>query len=303
MQEKGNAIARYRHRKAGKKRRLLSKNRPLSVHRTLHRPQNTHGGLKYTQEQLLQSEKLRSLGIMASGIAHELNNPLTAILGTSDIVLYSAPPDAPWKKDLEEIKKAALECKDIINNLLSFARNQKLRFQTSDIHRVIDRTLNLCQGTIDKSNIKVIKQYAKNLPSVEISVARIQGVFTNIILNAVDAMPHGGTLTITTSSKVINDKLYRSTDTFKHGQEVISIVFTDTGKGIPKKKLTRVFVPFFTTKEPGRGTGLGLTIAYWIVQQHNGRIIAQSQGEGRGAVFTVTLPRDQQQSRGVQKNR
>lgn len=296
-------------KKAVEKQRLVLENKKLladlqKANETLEQKikertqelQDAYDELKSAQEQLIQSEKMTSLGIMSSGVAHELNNPLTSVLLIADILLYEMPPDNPWKKDLQEIKKSALRCKDIINNLLGFARHQEFHIQTTDVNEVIENTLSLAQYQINAARVEIVKKYEKNLPPVEMSVSHIEQVFLNIILNAIDAMPSGGTLTITTSTRVITEKFRRATDIFKQGQQVVSVSFSDTGKGITRENLIKIFDPFFTTKEPGKGTGLGLSVVYGIVQRHKGTIKAESDGEGKGATFTITLPLSQKGS-------
>ncbi|MEW6040505.1 MAG: response regulator, partial [Elusimicrobiota bacterium] len=230
--------------------------------------------LQDTQKQLIQSEKMAALGQLAGGAAHELNNPLTTVLGTAQILMTEISKDNPLQKDLKEIEESAQRCKEIINNMLNFARQHEFSLEPADINSVIDTTLDLCQHQIELQKVKIKKKYGKNLPFVNISPFHIQQIFFNIILNAQQAMPDGGNLTITT--KLVKGK--------------VEISFTDTGVGIKKENLVKIFEPFFTTRKIGKGTGLGLSVSYGIVQKHKGTIKAKSEGEGKGATFIVTLP-------------
>lgn len=230
--------------------------------------------LQSTQSQVIQQSKLASIGELASGLAHELNNPMTAILGNAQVLLTEIPNENPWHTDIKVIEESAERCKRIVNNMLVFARQQKISVQTADIQNIIEDTLNLCLHQLTVGNIVIVKKYHPNPIFVEVTIPEIQQVFLNIILNAQQAMETGGTLTIAT----------------KLAESEIEIYFADTGNGIKKEYLAKIFDPFFTTKEIGKGTGLGLSISYGIIQKHNGTILAESEGEGKGARFTIILP-------------
>jgi len=231
--------------------------------------------LELSQAQLIQSEKMAALGQLAGGAAHELNNPLSAVLGFAQILMTEIPEDSPWRDDLKTIEESAQRCKKIVTSLLSFSRQYQFDFQPVNVSEVVEETVRLCEHQISLTNVKIVKNYAKNLPLINASLPHLQQVFFNIILNAQQAMPEGGTLTI-------------ATDYQEPGS--IEISFIDTGVGIEKENLNRIFEPFFTTKEVGKGTGLGLSVSQGIVQKHNGSIRVESEGKGKGAKFVVTLP-------------
>jgi signal transduction histidine kinase len=219
-----------------------------------------------------------TLGQLAGGVAHELNNPLTGVFGNAQVLLSEIPKHNPWYEDVERIYQSARRCKEIITNLLDFSRQQEFEFESADINEVIQDTLNLCEHEMTVENIKVVKEFGRNLPPIDISILQMQQVFLNLIVNARQAMAEAGTLTI--STRLVN----------RDGMQEVEVVFTDTGKGIKKEDLSKMFKPFFTTKEKGKGTGLGLSVSRSIVEKHKGTIKTESEGEGKGAKFTIFLP-------------
>jgi len=250
------------------------------------------------QVQLIQSEKMSSLGIMAGGIAHELNNPLTTILGNAQLMLDEIPKNNTWYETMKEIESSAQRCSRIISDLLLFSRQQNYEFQLADIHWVIEQTLLLCSRQIVLEKIDIVKKYAQDLPKIEVSIPHIQQVFLNIILNAWHAMPDGGTLTITTRKSVngkremVDEKTKQPSTVYPlpstDSPDFIEISFNDTGIGIPEENLNKIFDPFFTTSKSG--TGLGLSVSYDIVNKHNGRILVEEGDDNKGTKFTVQLP-------------
>lgn len=235
----------------------------------------TYHNLELSQAKLIQSEKLAALGQLAGGAAHELNNPLSAILGFSQILMIEIPEDNPWRDDLKMIEKSAQRCKKIIASLLGFSRQSQFDFKPGKVNEMIEETLKLCEHQITLANIKIVKNYAQNLPLINASASHLQQVFLNLIVNAQQAMPTGGILTINTYSKE---------------PDSIEISFLDTGGGIEKENLNHLFEPFFTTKEIGKGTGLGLSVSHGIIQKHQGSIKAESEGKDKGSKFVITLP-------------
>jgi signal transduction histidine kinase len=231
------------------------------------------GELRETQNQLIQSEKLASIGQLAAGVAHEINNPIGVMLGFTQVLLKHVPQDSQMHKPLSTIEREGLRCKQIVESLLDFAHYSKPNLARLNLNQVVEDALVLLTHKASTTGIKLIKRYAPNLPEVLGDQNRLQQVFLNILLNAYQAMPEGGELQIITRLA---------------GQEVHA-AFVDTGVGIPPENLNRVFDPFFTTKEVGQGTGLGLSISYGIVEQHGGTIEAQSK-VGVGSTFTVKLP-------------
>ena len=227
------------------------------------------------KEQLIQAEKLSSLGEILSGVAHELNNPLTGVIGYCEL-LHETTQDNELKEQFGKINEAALRCKKIIENMLSFARQNKVTKKFSDINEVIRQTVELKRYPLKVDNIDVIMDLDKHLPYTMFDAHMLLQVFLNIINNAHNAMAEKGgrgRLAITSS----------------HEDGRIKISFTDTGVGIPAANLKKIFDPFFTTREIGKGTGLGLSLSYGIIKEHEGEIYAES-SPGEGAVFHIELP-------------
>jgi len=236
---------------------------------------------KRTQAQLIQAGKLAGIGQLAAGIAHEINNPLSGVLGYAKRLLKKAE-DEDFKKitglesfsnEIKLIVDSALRCKKIIEGLLKFSRTSET-ISTVNINEVLDESLVLFGNQLTSQNIELVKILNPEIPGISANHTQIQQVFTDIIINAIQAMPRGGKLTIIT--RAVNSS-------------IIEIEFTDTGEGIPKENLSKIFEPFFTTREPGKGTGLGLYMIYRILQEHHGRIDVKSE-LGKGATFIITLP-------------
>jgi PAS domain S-box-containing protein len=227
------------------------------------------------QERLYQTDRLASVGEMAAGIAHELNNPLTGVVALSQLLLEGGvPPEI--KDDLEAISNEGQRAANVVKNMLSFARSHTLSAEPVEINAIINQVLNLRAYEHRVNNIEVVTHLDPDLPEIIADHFQIQQVFVNIVLNAEQAMieSHGqGILT------VITEKI----------ENVIRISFTDDGPGIPPDIINRIFDPFFTTKEVGKGTGLGLSICYGIITKQGGRISVQSQ-PNNGATFVVELP-------------
>jgi len=233
--------------------------------------------IKSAQERLLQSEKLASLGQMVSSIAHEINNPLTPIMGYSQRLLAKPGLDDGEKKSLEIIIGSAQRVAKIIENLLSFARNYRPYRTYQDINALVGEALENRSQQLKLGNIEVITGYGEGIPRTMVDSDQVRQVFTNIILNAEQAM----------SSQGSGGRLRVATE-LKNG-DLIKITFEDDGPGFGKDALAKIFDPFFTTKEPGKGTGLGLAVAYGIVKEHGGEIRAENR-EGNGALIIVELP-------------
>ena len=230
---------------------------------------------KRTQASLEQSSKLAAIGELAAGVAHEINNPLTNIIGYSRILSREIGSDSRYAEYLEGINEDAQRAHKIIGNLLSFAREAPLDVQPSNINELLDKVINQIDKVKSPPDITLKNHYQENLPEIYIDQNQIQQVFINLINNAFHSMPDGGELFITTSLD-------------KEG-DLLNIEFKDTGIGIEEEKLGKVFNPFFTTKDVGKGTGLGLSISYGIIKAHEGSISLESE-VGKGTLFTVSLP-------------
>ena len=227
------------------------------------------------EETLQQSEKLSSIGLLAAGVAHEVNTPLTGVSSYTQMLLGMIPETDPKHALLQKMQRQTDRATNIVGNLLNFSRaGSSTDFTDIGINKLLNDTLQLLEPQLRKSNVEIVKEYADKIPSITGSGGKLQQVFTNLILNARDAMNMGGTITLMTSSDI-------------DGSVIVEV--SDTGEGIPAENLKKVFDPFFTTKEVGNGTGLGLAVSYGIVQEHAGSIEAQST-PGRGTTFRITLP-------------
>ena len=230
------------------------------------------------QEQLLQSTKLAALGELAANIAHEINNPLTGVLGYAALLQREFSPDDPIGKNLKVIENETIRARDIVRNLLDFARQEGLKKRRTSVREVMDDTLSLLRKQADLINVKVELDYSENVPQVYVDINQMKQVFINILNNALHAMEGGGTLTLSIRSAKPDGK-----------RPWVEVAFTDTGSGIPADKLDLVFNPFYTSKDAGEGTGLGLSVSQRIVEEHGGVIEVASE-VGKGSTFTVKLP-------------
>ena len=231
--------------------------------------------LRKIQAQLMQSEKLASLGRLASGVAHEINSPLTGILTFSHLLMRRLKDNPELQKELELIVRETTRVSIIVRGLLDFARESRPQKRPCNINELILHTLSLVERQSVFQNIRIAKNLDPQVPILLLDANQIQQVFMNILLNAADAMATGGTLTIS-SSQVPGDSF-------------VQVKFSDTGCGIPEENINRIFDPFFTTKADKKGTGLGLAVSYGIIDRHRGRIEVQSEID-RGTTFTIQLP-------------
>jgi two-component system NtrC family sensor kinase len=236
---------------------------------------NMEKRLQETHLQLVSSEKMASLGKLAAGIAHEINNPLGGILIYSSLMMEDLPGEDSKRQDLARIVQETSRCKEIVKSLLEFARQTEPKTEPTDINKAITDGLFFLENQALFHNIRIIKNLDPLLPFVRGNAGQLKQVFMNIIVNAAEAMHGSGTLTITTS---------HASD-----RKSVLVEFTDTGEGIPEENLTRIFDPFFTTKDVGKGTGLGLATSYGIVEEHGGKIGVKSK-VGKGTTFTIELP-------------
>ncbi len=225
------------------------------------------------EEQMSQTEKLTSLGLLAAGVAHEVNTPLAVISNYIQMLAKQMPEDDPRHTIIEKIIKQTFRASEIVNNLLNFSRTGPGELADVDLNRIVEETLSLVSHPLKTSQIQVVKQLTEGIPPVRGSANKLQQVFLNLFLNARDAMPSGGMLEVRTSGH--------------NGSVEVEVM--DTGNGIPREYIHKIFDPFFTTKSSGRGTGLGLSVTYGIIKEHAGKIDVRST-PGRGTSFHVEFP-------------
>ena len=239
--------------------------------------------LEKTQVQLLQAEKMGSLGKLAAGVAHQLNNPLGGITLFTKLILEEYELEDNLKDDLHRILENAQRCRDTVKELLEFSRQTRYLVHPQDINKALSRTLFLLENQTLFHNIKIVKNLSPELPLVPADIQQLNHLFMNIILNGAQAMDGKGQLTITTRLRVV--------------KKCVSIEIADTGPGIAEDVRKHLFDPFFTTKEEGKGTGLGLSLVYGIVQNHGGTITALNNSD-KGAIFIIQLPLTKDENQG-----
>jgi signal transduction histidine kinase len=229
--------------------------------------------LQQAQAQLIQSAKLAAIGELAANVAHELNNPLTTVLGFASVMTEVLAPGAPLREEADLIVAEAGRARDIVRDLLDFSRQRKFVVEPAHLGMTVSQVVTLVR-TMNPVGVNIVEEYAPELPLVEVDPARMKQVFLNLINNAISAMPRGGHLRVRTCAT----------------EETVDVVFDDSGIGIPAENLGRIFEPFFTTKPDVSGTGLGLSVSLGIVRQHGGTIDVVSE-VGKGSTFTVKIPR------------
>jgi PAS domain S-box-containing protein len=233
------------------------------------------------EEQLQQREKLSSIGLLAAGVAHEINTPLTGVSSYTQMLLGMFADHDPKHKLLEKIHRQTERATGIVNNLLNFSRTGSVaEFGEVDLNHVLDDTLQLLEPQLRQSQVEIAREYEDDLPRVFGNSGKLQQVFTNLLLNARDALPAGGRISLRTASD----------------GDHVTVHVADTGIGIAPENVARIYDPFFTTKGVGRGTGLGLAVSYGIVQEHSGHISVES-APARGTTFRITLPTAQGRTR------
>ena len=226
------------------------------------------------EEQLQQREKLSSIGLLAAGVAHEVNTPLTGVSSYAQMLVGMVPANDPKHALLQKVRRQAERATNIVNNLLNFSRSgSATEFSEVDITKVLDDTLQLLEPQLRRSQIEMVRAYDPEAPRVLGNSGKLQQVFTNLLLNARDAIPDGGRITISTAAE----------------DHSLIVEVSDTGIGIAPENVAKVYDPFYTTKGVGRGTGLGLAVTYGIVQEHSGHISVESV-PGTGTKFRITLP-------------
>jgi len=234
---------------------------------------------KKMDEHSYYTEKLASMGTMAAGVAHEINNPLAVILGFTDLLLEKTPPDSQEYDMLKSIERQGINAKRVVENLLSFARHKEHHVEHVDVNKNIETVISVMGNTLRLNKIILKQQMQNDLPPINVDSGELQQVFFNIINNAIHAMQGGGVLTITTRA---------------YNNDTVEICIADTGHGIKRENRNRIFDPLFTTKEVGKGTGLGLSVSYGIVTKDGGAITFESktkdESEETGTVFIIAFP-------------
>ena len=238
------------------------------------------------ERRLVQADKLSSMGLLAAGVAHEVNTPLAVISTYAQMLAKQIAGDAQKAPLLEKIARQTFRASEIVNSLLNFSRTGTTEFVGTDLNKVIRETIGLVEHQLTKTNVRVELDLEETLPRMRGNAGKLQQVFLNLFLNARDAMEGGGTLLVRTASS----KGPHGSDSGGHsGKEWLRITVADTGAGIAPENLTRVFDPFYTTKGAKKGTGLGLSISYGIVQEHSGEIEVDSR-PGSGTRFELSFP-------------
>ena len=231
--------------------------------------------LQETQDQLIQQEKLASVGQLAAGVAHEINNPLVSVLLYADILCKETPEeDEQQREELQMIIREANRCKTIVNDLLNFSRQNEILAQDTDLNAMLSELAAEQSKQEFFQNVKIVTDLAPDLGTIQADPLQLHQVFVNLMNNAAEAMPDGGEL-------ILRTRKGPSTG-------LVKIEIEDTGIGISAENMKKIFTPFFTTQPIGKGTGLGLAIIYGIVKMHRGQINVQSR-VGQGTTFTITL--------------
>jgi signal transduction histidine kinase len=230
---------------------------------------------RLAEEQIVQADKLASIGQLSAGIAHEINNPLGIILGYTQLLIRHEDPRSEKYQDLKTIEKHVRNCKTIVEDLLNFARTSSPKENLIRIDAALDDVLKFVQQHGDHEQIEIRRNYDPSVPQMLLDEKKIKQVFMNLIMNARHAIGTKGRLTLGTR--------------YQPSERQVIVQIADTGHGIAKKDLSRVFDPFFTTKPTGEGTGLGLSVSYGIIKNHGGSITVESEA-GQGSTFTIVLP-------------
>jgi two-component system NtrC family sensor kinase len=227
-----------------------------------------------TEKKMAQSEKLASVGRLASGIAHEINNPLTGVLTYTSLLIEDLK-GSDYEDDLKVIYNETLRCRDIVRGILDFARETKLEKQPANINQIIFDSVSILEKHMNFQDIRIKKELSADVPELNLDVNQMKSVINNLLVNSADAMSKGGTISIKSQYDTVN--------------QFVIIDITDTGSGIPDEIIDKIFDPFFTTKDPGKGTGLGLAVTYGIIKRHNGYIEVRSK-VSEGTSFSIKLP-------------
>ncbi len=237
--------------------------------------QTSHVELQSAQQRLIETERLASMGQLSAGVAHEINNPLGTVLLYSHMLLKQLRDGDPRRADLQMIASEATRCKTIVRGLLDFARQSRVAKAPTDLAALVRDVFTIMATKAQAAGVTLARNVPEGLPPMMLDAAQIKQLLVNLVHNGIDAISGGGQVTVGAR--------------LRDGGRSVEIQVADTGCGIPEENLSRLFTPFFTTKEMGQGTGLGLAICYGVVKMHSGDIAVESH-VGKGATFTVTLP-------------
>lgn len=244
---------------------------------------------KQLEAQLVQSQKMEAIGILAGGVAHDFNNLLTVIMGNAELALMAVIKDESLRKEIEEIKKAGERAASLTRQLLAFSRKQMIMPKVIDLNKGIKETKKMLQRTIGE-DIEILTITEPELWKVYADSGQIDQIIMNMVINARDAMPQGGKLTIETTNSDLNKNYFREHGIKETPGHYVMLAVSDTGSGMDKETREHIFDPFFTTKEVGKGTGLGMSTVYGIVKQNNGFVWIYSE-PGKGSTFKIYLPK------------
>jgi PAS domain S-box-containing protein len=247
----------------------------MAIYNDLHDKIKVEKELKMAQKQLAQSEKMASLGRLAAGVAHEINNPLTGVLFYAGLLLEREDLDKSIKKDLGYILEDAERCKEIVKSLLVYSRSAGVQKNLVQLNDIVEQSLTLIRDQKKFRNIKIQKNLSEEMMLIHADTTRLNQVVINLVINAADAMKGVGTITLTTYKEKSVKKIF--------------LEVKDTGEGIPHENLSKIFDPFFTTKEVGKSTGLGLSIVYGILEEHGAKIFVKKTG-AKGTTFIIEFP-------------
>jgi signal transduction histidine kinase/ActR/RegA family two-component response regulator len=286
-------LVRENDRRADAERSLAAMNRELEK-----RVHERTEDLRKTEEQLFLSRRLESVGRLAGGIAHDFNNLLTVIIGTGRLLRDSLPEGSPEREDLDDLTMAGERAADLTRQLLAFSRKQVMKPEIMDVNRAVERLRGILERVIGE-DVDLVFSLGADPHPVKFDPGQIEQVVINLAVNARDAMPKGGKLTIQTGNVDLDEEYAREHPGARAGPHVMLAV-TDTGRGMDVETRERIFEPFFTTKGMGRGTGLGLATVYGIVKQGGGNIWVYSE-PGRGTTFKIYLPRTDEVPLGVEE--
>ncbi|HEX04960.1 MAG TPA: PAS domain S-box protein, partial [Bacteroidetes bacterium] len=242
---------------------------------------------KSLEDQLRQAQKIESIGHLAGGIAHDFNNLLTPIIGNTELAMMQMEPSNPLYEDLHEINETALRASELTRQLLAFSRKQVLDVKTVSLNKLIENFRKILRRTI-REDIKISMKYGMSIGNIRVDVSQIEQILMNLMVNAQDAMPDGGVITVSTEPAFLDRDYAESHPGVTVGQYIL-LSISDTGEGIPEDIVQNIFDPFFTTKDVGKGTGLGLSTVYGIIKQHGGNIWVDSVPD-KGTTFKLYFP-------------